>query len=86
MKTAALLCLAAVALIGCTTTTETTTTSTTERTTAATRNGPRPLDDNGTINKSVYTREDIEKTGREGNVADALQTLDPSITAYGNGR
>ncbi len=83
MKSASLLCLASVALIGCTTTTETTTT---------TRNAARgrtsiyePYGDRAS-NKRTYTREDIEQTGRENNVADALQTLDPSITARGNGR
>ena len=83
MKTASLLCLVAIGLVGCTTTTETTTTS---RTTAQARSErPEPFGDRAS-NKTEYTREDLEKTGREGNVADALQTLDPSVYAHGNGR
>ena len=84
MKPASLLCLAAaISLIGCTTTTETSTTTT--RTAARSQSIYGPYGDRAS-NKRVYTREDIESTGREGNVADALQTLDPSIYARGNGR
>ncbi len=84
MKPASLLCLAAAtALIGCTTTTETTTTT---RTAARGRTSIyEPYGDRAS-NKRVYTRRDIEQTGRENNVADALQTLDPAIYARGNGR
>ena len=72
------------ALIGCTTTTETTTTSTrTAR--AGSRSIYEPYGDRAS-NKRVYTRQDLESTGREGNVADALQQLDPSVYAHGNGR
>lgn len=82
MKSAALLCLAAVALIGCTTTTETTTTST--RTAAAeSRSGATPIDQNRAINKRTYTHEDIQKTGRSGNVGEALSTLDAGVYTSG---
>jgi hypothetical protein len=82
MKSAALLCLAAVALIGCTTTTETTTTST--RTAAESRSGATPIDQNRNINKRTYTHDDIQKTGRSGNVGEALSTLDAGV--YTSGR
>jgi hypothetical protein len=83
MKSAALLCLAAVALIGCTTTTETTT-STTRTAAAESRSGATPIDQNRTINKRTYTHDDFQKTGRSGQVGDALQTLDAGV--YTSGR
>ena len=85
MKSASLLCLAAVALIGCTTTTETTqtTTRTSSRATADSRTGATPIDENRSISKRTYTHDDIQKTGRSGDLGDALQTLDPSIYASG---
>ena len=82
MKLTSILCLAfAVALVGCETTTETTTT--TSRTTAESRSGATPIDENRTINKRTYTHDDIQKTGRSGEVGDALQTLDPSVYVSG---
>ena len=71
-------------LIGCTTTTETTTATT--RTTAATadsRTGATPIDQNRNINKRTYTQGDIQSTGRGDNIADALSTLDASVTTSG---
>ena len=82
MKSASLLCLAAFALIGCTTTTETTT-STTRTASAESRSGATPIDQNRSINKRTYTHDDIQKTGRSGNVGDALSTLDASVSVSG---
>jgi hypothetical protein len=83
MKTASLLSLAAaVALVGCTTTTETTT-STTRTASAESRSGATPIDQNRSINKRTYTHDDIQKTGRSGNVGEALSTLDASVTTSG---
>ncbi len=82
MKSAALLSLAAVALVGCTTTTETTTTT---RTAAAeSRSGATPIDQNRAINRRTYTHDDIQKTGRSGDIGEALSTLDASV--YTSGR
>ena len=85
MKSAALLSLAAaVALVGCTTTTETTrTTTTASAATADSRAGATPIDQNRSINKRTYTHDDIQKTGRSGEIGDALQTLDPSVYVSG---
>jgi hypothetical protein len=85
MKRASLLCLAAVALalVGCTTTTETTT-STTRTAAVESRSGATPIDQNRTINKRTYTHDDIQSTGRSGNVGEALQTLDAGV--YTSGR
>ncbi len=72
------------ALIGCTTTTETTTSTT--RTAAAStdsRSGATPIDQNRNINKRTYTHDDIQSTGRSGNVGEALSTLDASVTTSG---
>ena len=77
MKSASLLCLAAVALIGCTTTTETT------RTTVSSRSGATPIDQNRVVNKRTYTHDDIQSTGRSGNVGEALSTLDAGVYMSG---
>ena len=84
MKRALLLCIPAFALIGCTTATETTTTTTrTAAATAESRTGATPIDDNRNINKRTYTHDDIQSTGRSGNVGDALQTLDAGVYTSG---
>ena len=79
MKSAALLSLAAVALISCTTTTETTTT----RTAASSRSGATPIDQNRIANKRTYSHDDIQSTGRSGNVGEALSTLDAGVYVSG---
>ena len=84
MKSASLLCLAAIALIGCTTTTTTETTSTRTRTASAeSRAGATPIDQNRNINKRTYTHDDIQSTGRSGNVGEALSTLDAGVFVSG---
>ena len=82
MKSASLLCLAAIALVGCTTTTETTTTST-RTASAESRAGATPIDQNRNINKRTYTHDDIQSTGRSGNVGEALSTLDAGVFVSG---
>ena len=82
MKSAALLSLVAIGLVGCTTTTETTT-STTRTASAESRAGATPIDQNRAINKRTYTHDDIQKTGRSGNVGDALSTLDAGVYTSG---
>ena len=77
MKSASLLCLAAVALVGCTTSTEM------SRTTASARSGATPIDQNRVINKRTYTHDDIQSTGRSGNVGEALSTLDAGVYVSG---
>ena len=82
MKSASLICLLALGLIGCTTTTETT--STTTRTASAeSRTGATPIDQNRNISRRTYTHDDIQKTGRSGNVGEALSTLDASVYTSG---
>ena len=85
MKPASLLCVAAaLSLIGCTTTTETTTTSTrTAALTADSRAGATPIDQNRNIHKRTYTHDDIQSTGRSGNVGEALSTLDAGVYVSG---
>jgi uncharacterized protein YcfL len=84
MKSASLLCLAAFALIGCTTTTETTTSTTrTAQARTDSRSGATPIDQNRTINKRTYTHDDIQSTGRSGNIGEALSTLDAGVYTSG---
>lgn len=78
MKSAALLTLIALGLVGCTTTTETMHTTRMES-----RSGATPIDQNRAIAKRTYTHDDIQKTGRSGNVGEALSTLDPSVYVSG---
>ena len=47
------------------------------------RAGATPIDQNRAIAKRTYTHDDIQKTGRSGNVGEALSTLDPSVYVSG---
>ena len=80
MKSAALLSLVALSLVGCTTTTETTTMRTAG---VDSRAGATPIDHNRAIHKRTYTHDDIQQTGRSGNVGEALSTLDAGVYVSG---